>query len=105
MNHHDTATTIKKQIGIDTWLAVSARSAQFFALDNGDTVFKFRFGSRYGLGHWVEVTYRSARDTYDLSAYKVHRNGCKSVFGTYTDVYADSLSFLIRDFNNEAVFA
>ena len=52
------AQTIKQQIGIDTWLAVSARNPQWFLNDDGDTVLRFRFGNRYGLPHFIEITYR-----------------------------------------------
>lgn len=99
------AQTIKQQIGIDTWLAVSARNPQWFLNDDGDTVLRFRFGNRYGLPHFIEITYRPGRDLYDLKGYKIHRNRCRTVLDDYTDVYADSLGFLIRDINNEAVFA
>ena len=74
---NEIATTIKRQIGLDAWLAVSARNPRWWTNETGDVVFAFRFGSRYGLPKWCEITYQSVSDDYDLWAYKIHRNGCR----------------------------
>ena len=97
--------TIKQQIGTDTWLAVSARSESYFISESANATLKFRFGNRYGLPNYIEIEYRAGSDDYALRAYRIHRNGCKSVLADYEGVYADSLAFLIRDINQEAQFA
>jgi hypothetical protein len=107
------AATIRQQIGTDAWLAVSARDPKWWTSDSGDIVLAFRFGSRYGLPKWCEITYRSGRDSYDIGAYKIHRNGCKKtlsvpdeITGTYyadwTDIYADNLGSFVRIANTMA---
>lgn len=94
------AQTIIEQIGTDTWLAVSARNA----VDHGDKI-TFRFGDRYGLPHHIEITYRRSTDDYSIVAYRVHRNGCKRVIAEYDGITWESLGWLVRDINNERVFA
>lgn len=94
------AQTIIEQIGTDAWLAVSARNP----IDHGDKI-TFRFGSRYGLPHYIEITYRHASDDYSIVGYRVHRNGCKRVIAEYDGITWESLGWLVRDINNEAVFA
>lgn len=94
------AQTIRQQIGTDTWLAVSARDA----VDHGDKI-TFRFGNRYGLPHYIEITYRRSTDDYSVKAWRVHRNGCIKVLAEYDRVYFDLLGWLVRDINNEAEFA
>lgn len=102
------AETINRQIGLDTWLAVSGRNPRYWTNDNGDVTYSFRFGSSYGLPHWCEITYNVDSDLYTFDAYKIHRNGCKRniELGGYegeayfTHVYADSLSSLVRSVNN-----
>lgn len=104
------AKTIRDQIGLDTWLAVSARNPRWWTDSTGDVVFAFRFGSRYGLARWIEIAYREVSDDYDLLAYKIHRNGCKRTFRfegestEYEGVYAASLAPLIRSINQQADF-
>ena len=106
------ASAIRQQIGLDSWLASSARDARWWTDDNGDIVFVFRFGSRYGLAKWCEITYKSGRDDYDIIAYKIHRNGMKNTlsipseyepngreYTKYEGYYAESLSGLIRQIN------
>lgn len=94
------AQTIRQQIGTDTWLAVSARDA----VDHGDKI-TFRFGNRYGLPNYIEITYRRATDDYSVKAWRVHRNGCIKVLAECDRVYFDLLGWLVRDINNEAEFA
>ena len=103
------ARTIKSQIGIDTWLAVSARETFYTSHANGDVTLTFRFGSRYGLPQYCEITYVTASDDYEIYAYRVHRNGSKRAIklglndeAHLTGIYADSLGWLIRDINQEA---
>lgn len=109
------ATTIKQQIGTDAWLAVSAREAKFWTADNGTTTLAFRFGDRYGLPKWCEITYRPGSDDYSIHAYKIHRNGCRKTlriaseyepsgyeYAEYEGVYADSLGMLVRYANQIA---
>lgn len=106
------AITIKDQIGTDTWLAVSAREGKWWTDDNGDVIFAFRFGGRYGLAKWCEITYRRGSDDYAVTAYKIHRNGCKVTLkiadryeysgydtANYYGVHAGLLSFTVRHFN------
>lgn len=106
----DVAMTIKRQIGLDSWLAVSGRDQKAGVNADGDVVLAFRFGPRHGLARWVEITYRGGRDTYDVTAYKVHRNGVRRVLSCpdsvtgieraeWTDVYAEQLPTLIRRAN------
>jgi hypothetical protein len=101
------AATIRRQIGTDAWLATSARDPRFWTNETGDVVFAFRFGSRYGLPKWCEITYRRASDDYGVIAYKIHRNGCKKtlnqpdeITGTYwaewNGIHADMLGTFIR---------
>lgn len=107
-NDPTAARTIRAQIGTDAWLAVSARQPKWWT-DGGDVVFAFRFGSRHGLPKWCEITYRKGRDDYDVTAYKIHRNGCKRVLSAtdedgieradWTGVYADRLGPLVREAN------
>lgn len=109
------AQTIRAQIGPNVWLAVSAREARVWTTDDGAVTLAFRFGSRYGLAKWCEITYRPGKDLYDICAYKIHRNGVKSTFRIaseyeldgyeyteYSDVYADSLANLVRQINTIA---
>jgi hypothetical protein len=100
--HRDIAETIRRQIGTDAWLAVSGRDSKFWANDDGDAVFCFRFGSRYGLANWCEITYKRGSDDYSIWAYKIRRNGKAQAIAQYDNVYFDSLGFLIRDINQEA---
>ena len=112
-NDPTAARTIRAQIGTDTWLAVSARQPKWWT-DGGDVVFAFRFGSRYGLPKWCEITYRKGRDDYDVTAYRIHRNGCKRVLSItdeygldqtdWTGVYADRLGSLVRQANTIGEF-
>jgi hypothetical protein len=95
------AQTIRQQIGTDTWLAISAREATYY----GKTCLKFRFGSRYGLPKWIQVTYNPGRDDYTILAWQVHRNRCVKDLARYEGVYADSLGWLIRDINLEVEMA
>lgn len=113
------AATIRQQIGLDAWLAVSARQHRWWL--NGRTgfvTFTFRFGSRHGLPKWIDIAYNRATDLYDVQGYKIHRNGCARVFKLpsdfdpdgyeYTDykgVYADSLPDLVREINRLAEIA
>jgi hypothetical protein len=99
------AATIRQQIGVDAWLAVSAREPKWWTDDQGRVVFAFRFGDRYGLPKWCEITYRPGSDDYSVKAYKIHRNGCKRTIDQFDGVYADALGFLVRDINSEAEFA
>lgn len=99
------AATIRQQIGTDTWLAVSARKPKYRLDGNNNTVFSFRFGSRYGLQCWIDVTYERVTDDYRIFAYRFKRNGCKQVIANYEGVYADSLAFLIRDINTEEEYS
>lgn len=105
----DVAQTIKNQIGTDTWLAISAREARYTGHPNGDVTLTFRFGSRYGLPQYCEITYVTASDDYEIYAYKVRRNGNEKALtlglndeAHLTGIYADSLGWLIRDINQEA---
>lgn len=111
----ETALTIKRQIGLDAWLAVSAREPRYWATEDGSVTFAFRFGSRYGLAKWCQITYKPGKDLYDVCAYKIHRNGVKKTFRIaseyeldgyeyteYSDVYADSLASLVRQINTIA---
>lgn len=82
------ARTIRSQIGIDAWLAVSARQPRWWTNSTGDVVFSFRFGSRYGLAKWIEITYTVA-DDYDVVAYKIRRNGLRQTI-TAPDQYAEN---------------
>ena len=108
----EVASTIKRQIGIDAWLAVSARDPRYYSTDDGTVTFSFRFGSRYGLAKWCEITYKRGADTYDMVAYKVHRNGVKKTLSiaskyepdgvesaSYSNVYFDMLPSLVRQAN------
>lgn len=112
------ASTIRRQIGTDVWLAVSARNPRWWTSPTGDVVFAFRFGSRYGLAKWCEITYQSSSDDYDLIAYKVHRNGVKSTLSLpseyeadgveraeYEGLYADTLPTFVRSVNLMGEFA
>jgi hypothetical protein len=75
-------------------------------------VFAFRFGNRYGLAKWIEITYKRGADLYDIVAYKIHRNGVKKTlrvaseyeldgyeYTSYEGVYADNLPSLVRQIN------
>lgn len=95
------AQTIQRQIGTDAWLAVSARNASYCETPEG-TQLRFRFGDRYGLAKWCEITYKRGSDDYAIAAYKIRRNGKREALAFYEGVYADSLGFLIRDINLEA---
>lgn len=107
--HRDIAETIRRQIGTDAWLAVSARNQKFWVNDDGNVVYCFRFGSRYGLANWCEITYERGSDDYSIWAYKIRRNGkAETIRLGYPDgnvdmtgVYAESLGMLIRDINQE----
>ena len=112
---YDIAATIRDQIGLDAWLAVSGRTPRYWRLDNGDVTFAFRFGGAYGLAKWCEITYKTGADLYDIVAYKIHRNGAKSTlriaseyevdgfeYTQYEGVYADSLSSIVREINTIA---
>ena len=118
-NASQIAATIRDQIGLNAWLAVSARQARWWI--NGQTghvTFTFRFGSRHGLSKWVDIAYNRGTDLYDVKGYKVHRNGCHSVFKLpsefefdgyeyteYEGVYADSLPDIVREINRLAEIA
>lgn len=104
------AAIIRSQIGTDAWLAVSGRNAKWWTNDKNDVVFAFRFGSSYGLQKWCEITYRASTDDYAITAYKIHRNGCKKVlsigdgFGgrdtaEWDGVYWESLGTWVRQAN------
>lgn len=106
------ASTIKQQIGLDVWLAVSARNARYWETEQGNVTFAFRFGSSYGLAKWCEITYKRGADAYDIVAYKVHRNGVKKTlsiaseyeidgyeYTSYSDVYFESLGNIVREIN------
>jgi len=106
------AQTITKQIGSNVWFAVSARDPKWWTKDTGDVVVAFRFGSRYGLPKWCEITYKQGIDTYDVSAYKIHRNGAKRMFtladksamdglerSGWEGIYADRLAEVVRRAN------
>ena len=108
----EVASTIKRQIGIDAWLAVSARDPRYYSTDDGTVTFSFRFGSRYGLAKWCEISYNRGTDLYDIVAYKVLRNGVKKTlrvaseyemdgyeYTSYSGIYADSLPSLLRRIN------
>lgn len=112
------ATTMKRQIGLDAWLAVSARNPRWWTNDDGNVVFAFRFGSRYGLAKWCEITYRPGSDDYAMTAYRIRRNGCKSVLSIpdeyepsgrdtadWDGLYADSLGIFVRSANEIGEFA
>lgn len=99
------AATIRQQIGTDTWLAISARNPSYRLDGNNNTVFTFRFGSRYGLQRWIDVTYERVTDDYRIFAYRIKRNGTQRIVANYEGVYADSLAFLIRDINTEEEYA
>lgn len=117
-DHAITAYTIKQQIGLDAWLAVSARNPRYWSTEDGAVTFSFRFGSRYGLQKWCQITYRPGKDLYDVCAYKIHRNGVKKTFRIaseyeldgyeyteYEGVYADMLGNLVRQINTIAEVA
>lgn len=104
------ADMIRRQIGTDVWLAVSARDPRYWTTDAGNTVLAFRFGSRYGLPKWCEITYRPGPDDYAMTAYRIRRNGVKSVLSIpdeyggrdvadYRSVYADMVGAWVRHFN------
>jgi hypothetical protein len=106
------AKTIKSQIGLDSWLAVSAREPRWWTSPTGDVVVAFRFGSAYGLAKWCEITYSVASDDYDVLAYKIHRNGMKRTLSApdtfaengievcaWDGVYFDALPRLVRRAN------
>lgn len=109
------AYIIKQQIGIDAWLAVSARDPRYWSTEDGAVTFTFRFGSRYGLQRWAQITYQPGKDLYDVCAYKIHRNGVKKTlrvpsayepdgyeYTEYEGVYADRLDSLVRHINRIA---
>lgn len=96
------AQTISKQVGSDAWFATSAREPRWWTKDNGDTVWAVRFGNRYGLQNWFEVTYRRSTDDYAVSAYKLKRNGTKVSLLRYEGVYWDRLGDLLREANEES---
>ena len=106
------ASTIKNQIGLDAWLAVSGRDLRYWTNATGDIVFAFRFGSRYGLPKWIEITYQQASDDYDVIAYKIRRNGVKATLtipdafnengierAEWDGVYFDALPRIVRRAN------
>ena len=97
----DTARTIKAQIGLDTALAVSARKYAVGVNPKGETFLAFNFG-KSGSNRWAKIAYVPGRDTYDIEFVRRNRRTyAETVDRTYADVYADSLGFLIRDYNNE----
>lgn len=106
------ASTIRDQIGLDSWLAVSARTPRYWSTEDGNVTFSFRFGNRYGLAKWCDITYKPGTDLYDIVAYKIHRNGVKKTlriaseyeldgyeYTSYEGVYADNLPSLVRQIN------
>jgi hypothetical protein len=93
------ADAIKMQIGTDAWLAVSARNPRWWTNSNGDVVFAFRYGNRYGCPCWCEITYQDASDDYDVRTIKVRRNGHVDVLSEQDGVYASSLGEVIREAN------
>lgn len=112
-NGSQIAATIRQQIGLDSWLAVIAREPRWWQnSETGYITFTFRFGSRHGLSKWIDVAYNRATDLYDVKAYKLHRNGCKSTlkipsefepdgyeYFEYEGIYAESLPDLVREIN------
>jgi len=106
------AQTIHEQIGLDTWLAVGGRDRRVHIDEDGNVVNQFRFGSRYGLPKYIDITYKRGRDDYNVHGYKIHRNGVKKTlrvaseyemdgyeYTSYSGVYADSLPSLVRQIN------
>jgi len=106
------AQTIHEQIGLDTWLAVSGRDRRAYIDEDGNVVNQFRFGSRYGLPKYIDITYKRGRDDYNVHGYKIHRNRVVSTFShaseyeldgkeyaIYDGVYADQLPELVRRIN------
>lgn len=105
------AQTIHEQIGLDTWLAVGGRDRRAYIDEDGNVVNQFRFGSRYGLPKYIDITYKRGRDDYHVHGYKIHRNKAVSTFihasehidgkefTNYDGVYADQLPDLVRVIN------
>ena len=108
------AQTIHEQIGLDTWLAVGGRDRRVHIDEDGNVVNQFRFGSRYGLPKYIDITYKRGRDDYHVHGYKIHRNKAVSTFihasehidgkefTKYDGVYADQLPDLVRLINQLA---
>lgn len=118
-NGSQIAATIRQQIGLDAWLAVSAREPRWWqSSETGNITFTFRFGSRHGLSKWIDVAYNRGTDLYDVKGYKLHRNGCRAVlklpsefelsgyeYTEYEGIYADSLPDIVREINRIAEIA
>lgn len=109
------AQTIHEQIGLDTWLAVSGRDRRAYIDEDGNVVNQFRFGSRYGLPKYIDITYKRGSDDYNVHGYKIHRNKAVTTFShaseyeidgreyaNYDGVYAESLPSLVRWINQLA---
>jgi len=93
------AKTIRQQITLDAWLAVSARHPEN---DSGDLV--FRFGRAGGNKRHIRV-HLNALDLYDVTATSTQvRSGPNWMKVTdvarYVNVYADTLAELVRSINH-----
>lgn len=97
---YQVAKEIRRQIGVESWLAVSAREPQFFLNPEGQPAIRFRFGSRYGLKRYMEIAYRRGTDDYSLWAYKIRRNGDVETIREF-GLYCDGLPYFVREINQQ----
>lgn len=93
------AHTIRRQIGTDAWLAVSARDAY----RTPDSLV-FRYGVRGGAVRKITVTL-TPDDVYLVTAHRIPMRGknfgIPAQTAQYEGVYAEQLAGVIRAINNE----